>query len=786
MNNNKQSNVIDLQYVIQFFKKNWILLFSCVVFSLFCAYLLNKYGSKVYSVSTSLVINEESNGFAEASAQLLNEFGFISNQKSFANEMIVLKSSPLIKSAIENLDFQISYFEKRLFNKKELYKSTPFIVILDKNYPQAINVDFNIEIIDQNTFKISANSEEVSIYSFVTNSVMQQLSSLKIDQTVKFNKYLFSDYMRFKILLNSSVDIEELKEKKYSFHINTEEYLVKSYLSKLQVLPPDLESTVAEIKLETKNPEKAIDFLNCLTTAYVNTDLNKKKFTSIQTIDYINNQLSVIGDSLKRAEQNLQFFRSQNEVTDISLQSEQFFTELRDLEKQKAVLNINTKYYEYVTSYFSKDKQVDELIAPSAMGIDDPMLNNLIEELIRLNAEKASFIENKQAKSPYLKKINIRIENLRKMISENINYYKETNNIKIHDLEARIDKLNNEIRKLPSTQRQLVGIERKYNVNDAIYTYLLQKRAEAEIAKASYQADSEIVEPASIDGLGPISPKKSLNYIIALVLGFFVPLSIIRILELTRKSFSKVGEAEAAVELPIIGKIYHHNKKCENVVDKYPKTQVAENFRHLYVGLKYFINLDKSKTILISSSIGGEGKSFVALNTAITIANSGNKTLLLAFDLRKTTLSDFLDSYSGNTRPKQIGLTEFLTSQADLDEIIMKTKNKNLDFIFSGTMAPNPGELTASEQVKVLFNNLKAKYDYIILDTSPIGLVSDAYNLIKYSDLSIFLLRLKKTPKAEFETLQQDVISKGVNSCVLLNDVTKKNVNGYGYYEERN
>ncbi len=782
----KKSNnheTLDVNYFIRFAIKHWLVIALCSFVSLAFTYLINKYSVRIYEVSTSVVINEESGGLADASAQLLNEFGFFSNNKSFANELLALKSTPLISETIEKLDFQISYYEHDLLTQRELYKSSPFIIILDKNYQQPISATFYIKIIDNSTCEITMDEENVGIYSFVSKNVVQRVPKLKFEEQVEYDKYIYSDYMKFKILLNSTIDVEELKGKKYSFDINTNGALVRAYKRRLVVTPPDLEATVAQITLRTENPVKAIDFLNTLTETYVNLDLEKKRHTSVRTIEYINDQLKIVGDSLERAEQNLQSFKTRNEVTDISMQSGQFIEEMRVLEGQKAILDVNKEYYSYVKNYFNKNKEFNELIAPSAMGINDPMLNSLIEELIRLNSERVSFIENNQGKSPYLKKINIRIENLRKMVSENIAYYEETNSIKLTDLNSRINRLNNEIRKLPATQRVLVGIERKFNINDAIYTYLLEKRAEAEIAKTSYQPNTEIIEPSTIVGSGPISPKKSLNYIIALFLGVIVPVGFIRLKELTQTTFSSVMEAESQIELPVLCKISTNDKGYENVVERYPQARVSENFRHLNVSLKYFFKDHNCKTILISSSVGGEGKSFVALNSAITFANSGFKTILLAFDLRKNQFSNYLSGYIGNE--KKAGLTEFISQQASIEDVIIHTENKNFDVVLSGEIAPNPNELISSEQTSVLFQSLKKMYDYIIVDTSPIGLISDGYHLINYSDLSVIILRLKISPKSEFKALQQDLINKEIKSCVVLNDISKQKKDGYGYYDDK-
>ncbi|WP_066633200.1 GumC family protein [Labilibacter marinus] len=776
--NMNESNILDVKTLVALIAKNWFLIFCFVGVSVSLAFIYNKYSPKVYEVSTTVVIHEDTKGLGNASAQLLQDIGIMSSTKSLANEMVALKSGPLISRALEKIDFEISYYEHDFFKRKELYKSSPFIVIIDKKFPQPIGEDFYVEILSKDSCRVNAESDEVSIYSFITKDIVQRISQIEFDQHMAYDTYLYSDQMKFKLILNSSVDVSELIGKKYSFRINTTYSLIREYKRRIEVLPPDLESTLAEVKILTATPEKEIDFLNSLTSSYINLELEKKRLSSQKTIQYINTQLNIVGDSLERAEYNLQAFRSRNELTNITMQSNQIIEEMRDLENEEAKLKVSQKYYEYVNEYFEENQEYDELIAPSAMGIDDPMLNNLIEELIRLNSERINFIENNQSKSPYLRKINIRFENLRKMVSENIAYYRQNNLIALEDVSARIEKLSREMKKMPSTQRMLVGIEREFNINDAIYTYLLEKRAEAEIAKASYGADTEVVEPADLQG-GAKSPKKKLNYIIAVFLGLVIPISFLRIEQLLRRTYTSASELDHVVQLPKIGKIYHNNKKVENIVDEYPKSIVVESFRGIRARLRFMLKDEGCKTISINSTISGEGKSFVALNTSFVFASAGYKTIVLRFDLRKE-----VDGLYSNNNGK--GLTEFLSNQVSVEDIIHQTDNKNLDIIFPGSLSPNPAELIASIRTGELFEYLKQKYDYIVVDTPPLGIVSDSYIFMDYIDICMFVVRLKKTPKNEFLEVQNELLRRKVKSCIIYNDVPIKKFDKYGheYYNE--
>jgi capsular exopolysaccharide synthesis family protein len=390
-------------------------------------------------------------------------------------------------------------------------------------------------------------------------------------------------------------------------------------------------------------------------------------------------------------------------------------------------------------------------------------------------------VENNQEKSPYLKKINIRIENLRNMISENITYYKQTNKIALDDLKSRINQLNHEIRKLPKTERELFGIERKFNINDALYTYLLEKRSEAEIAKASYQSDTKIIEPAELVSTKPVSPKKNMNYLMALFMGIGFPLALLRTFYFLNGKVYETTEAKNITRFPLLGRVYHSTKKVENVVENFPNSHLAESFRHIRVNLNYFLNGHGSNIIVVNSSVSGEGKSFVSLNLAETLAISGFKTALVGFDLRKP------KKFKVPNAEFNLGVTTYLSGQATIEDIIAQTHNPNLDILWAGETPPNPSELTASVASAELLGFLRENYDYVIVDAPPVGIVSEAYFLMEQADLTAFIVRIKKTPRRILRNVIEELDNKSVKTCLVLNGVHQKRKAkyGYGYYSEK-
>lgn len=773
-------NAFDLQYLFSLLKKSWLLVAICTIFGIGLAYLYNKIKPPVYLVHAAVLIKPDNAQASQAASQIFQNMGIFTEENNFQNKIQVLKSSPLIREAISNLDFQVSYFMRSGLMNSEQYKTSPFIVVLNQNHPQAIGIMFNIEILDSTSFRISAKGQDVALYSFKSQNVIQNLSTFKLKMTGIFGQDIRSDNYDFKLLLNENFNLGGVNSKKFSFMIYDIFSLVRIYQFSLKVEPVDLQTSVADIKMYSTAPAKTIDFLTSLTEVYLAHDVEEKIHASIKTIEYIDNQLGAITDSLREAENNLQRFRTSNQVMDISVKSGKIYDELQDLQKEKANTMIKFKYYQYINDYFENNKEMSDIIAPSSMGIEDPLLNNLIGELTKLNTERSGLIENNQGKSPYLKQLNIKIENLKNTIAENIKYIINTTEIALQDLETRLNGLNTEINKLPTTERRLLGYERNFNLNDAIYTFLLERRAEAQIAKASYMPGANVIEPPGITG-GPVEPKKKFVYIIGFLLGIVLPLTFMRIRDVLQNRITESTNISDLVGLPILGQIYKNNKKMELVVQSFPKSHMAESFRIVRTGLKYFLQNENSSVLVITSSYGQEGKSFIANNLAASLALTSKKIVLLGFDLRRPKVYERLNINN------EIGLSTYLSNQAEFEDIVQHTNIENLDVITCGPIPPNPSELISSSKTIDLFTILKNKYDFVVVDTPPVGILSDTYVLMDLADLNIYVVRQNQTPKKEFLSIINDLKDKKFkNLCLVVNDLPllKKSKYGYEYYEK--
>ncbi|NJK85306.1 MAG: hypothetical protein HC906_04400 [Bacteroidales bacterium] len=339
-----------------------------------------------------------------------------------------------------------------------------FQFIFDPDVSQPIGLKFKLKVINKDQYKLSASGNDVLFYNYSSSKITDIVDEVDISDIYNFNEEIVIENVRFKIILHDEYDDKFFDKVNYCFFFNSFEDLTDYYKSAIEIEPFDNQSTIAIVTLKGQNIDKCVDFVNALNEGYLQRNKDLQNHIATNTIQYINKQLSGISDSLNVAGKKLQEFRSTNNVMDITLKSGRIYDQLQALETEKAGLVVTSKYYNYINEYFDQNSDYSQLLAPSAMGIEDPTLNNLIRELIVLNAERQNLIDNNQQKSPYLRQLNIKLENLKNTIIENIRYIQKTSDIVISELDKQIADLNTEINKLPKTERNLVGIEREFNV----------------------------------------------------------------------------------------------------------------------------------------------------------------------------------------------------------------------------------------------------------------------------------------------------------------------------------
>lgn len=770
------------------FRKVYLVL---IVVFLIGAFLKNKFSTVVYRNATTLFMNQDDRTRAMNSTNdMFQSFGLFSVKGNIENELEIIKSFALVKKVITETNLKISYFSHPVSPLSDMLKNTPFIkktelygnspieVVIDPSVPQAVNLPFFVTFLNETEFTIETQGEEIPLFNYIDDQVVSLTPAIQFKQRFRFGDEIKTRYFNFRIHKTNNFTKEYTADKRLFFVMHDVNRLAIQYQNALKTETTSERSTLIKVSLTGTNRQRITDFLNNLTDVYLGKSLEKKNKTALSTIDFIDSQISNIADSLSYAETALKNFRTSEGVMDLSFQGQQIFEQLSRLENEKAALEIQKKYYEYLNNYLEESQDLSSIMAPSAMNVVDPILNNLVTQLITLGTERAAMLRNSpNQQNLFLPENNIRIENLKKTIQETVHNTLNTLNISLNEINYRMSRASRQISQMPKTELQLRGVERKFDLNEAIYNFLLQKRAEAQIARASSLPDYEIVDSAVLATSRVVAPKKMLSYIISVFLALFLPTGFIMAKDFLNNKIIDPEEIELMTDFPILGNIYHNFHRSRLVVHEHPNSSVTESFRAVRTNFQFFSEGGKRQVLLITSATSGEGKSFCSLNLASAFALNGHRTVLMEFDLRRPKIHQQFNSSN------IIGISSYLIDKAIIDDIILPTQIDNLDLISAGPAAPNPAELINSERTSELIDKLKEMYDYIIIDSAPSGILAETLLLMKHADLNIFVVRMdysiKDTLVNAISTLEKNNFS---NVTMLLNDINaKRDAYKYGY-----
>jgi capsular exopolysaccharide synthesis family protein len=752
----QQNEAIDLRKIYYLIQSNWYYFLIALVVILLLAYLYTTLAIPTYRVSTTILIDEEKKGRLMGDNQLLEGFRLGSGTKNLDNQIMVLTSRTLIGKTLNDLDFDIEYYYREPFNKIALYPDHP--ITIESVTPDSLpsDIEFTFKYLDENKFRLTAESPVLGNFN------IQAL----------FGEIIKTPGGRFRIQLSQKIIPNEYIDGKIQFIIHSRKILEERYHKNLKVDVVSKLGTIVKVSLEGTNTEMDIKFLDKLTEIFLSNSLDKKNEEAVRTIQFIDDQLIGISDSLVITENKLQQFRSKNRVTNLSAQGQVIITQAMSLENEKARIEIEANYYNYLAEYLSKDNVGEVPIAPATIGITDPGLTKLVADLADLQGQLYS--KSLGEKNPLQTQLAQKVRNTKEALKETLNGVRRANNMARNENQAQIRTINAQATALPGTERQLLGIERKFKLNDELYTFLLEKRSIAQIQKASNLPDNEVIDPAVSDA-HPVSPKKLLIYVLAILAGFGLPLLWIWFFDAFNNTLKDDEDLKKITDIPIAGYIPHCLLKKNTAVFEKPDSYLSDAFRSVRSKMKYFTKENKTPVILITSSMRDEGKTFVAINLASVYSLMGKKTVLIDFDLRRPKINN--NFAIGNTQ----GVSTWLTGEDQLENIIKKTSYENLFIIPAGPVPQNPSELMAIEKTDELIRLLREKYDCIIIDSSPIGTVSDTGHLASLADTCILILRRNITLKYLLENTISDIKISDIKSlCLVINDLGSGDKR-YGY-----
>lgn len=743
---------INWRKYIFLFLTNWYWFLITIFVSVSIAYVKNRYTLPSYTVTATLLIENE-----EEIGDIISEIRSVRRSRrriDMANEMAKLRAFSLHRRTVDSLGWNIFWIgHGRVAMKRPLYKYPPYSIEIDSlSQSWYLNQTFFVDGLDDQSLKLYNNNG--------------------IDTIINTDQWIYLDGWTFRFTRNSGTS----GYASYSFIIYNPNTLAKQYLSKVNIASDENQGTV--IKISSAGPlfDKESDYINSLSKNYIYSGLERKRLIAENTLEFVNDQLSVIRDSLRKIERQLLAFRLNTTVIDLSREGQQAYDKLQTFYIQKTELKLKSNYYDYLKEYIESKRDPQAIISPILLDAKDQMLINQVNSLQMLYEERELLSFSASVENPSLAQLNSRIQNSRDKILEIVDGLIYNNKLAWRQIDIEEEHIEDQLLQLPVSEQELLNYQRKYEVINQFYKFLLEKRAEAGIQKASTVSAVRILDEASTYTISTTGTKQSLLYLIALVLGLVAPMGIIFFVDYFDNRIKDQNDVEDNTQLPILGVVSHNITKNQIPVYEKPGSAFSESFRHIRTNLQYYLREPEKKVIMISSTISGEGKTFIAMNLATILAMNNKKVLICGFDLRRPSIHKIFNINNN------AGISTYFAGKSSLEEIIHNTNIDGLDAMIAGPTPPNPAELLETDQMKHLMENVSEIYDYIVIDTPPIALVTDALLISKYSHANIFIIRQNFTPKGILELINKLELQQIKGVSLIINDIMESKAFGYRYY----
>jgi len=748
----KETDIIEL--ISSKFLPYWPLYVILVFLSLGSAFVYLRYVTPIYQASAKLIIKDESKGGGSEDSYINASLNLIDSKKNIENEMEVLKSRALMEKVVKSLYLTAPVTQEGKVKEGDAYAISPVM----------------IEVKDIESAK------EVKKVGF---SYDRKGRTVVLSGKYRYpmNEYVKTPYGVLKFIPNKhNPNATTVNKKPLYFSIDDFESTVLNYMAGLSITP-NKQSAIVDIVYRDPIPQRAVDIINHLISIYDEVSISEKNQLARNTLAFVESQLNQVSAELDSIEKNVQQFKSGSNAVDIGAQGTKYLENVSENDQKLGDINLQLSILDEVDKYL-KSNQNGQLLAPSTLGLKDPSLSSLFTQLQTAEIEYERLQKTVGKNNPSLITIAAQINKLRPAITENIQSQRRTLEATKSSLLSTNSGYNSMLSSVPKKEKQLLEISREQLTKKDQYLFLLQKKQEAEMSVASVVSNSRLVDNA-IASRFPVSPKKSMIYIIALAVGFGLAFGFIFLKDMMTSKIKYRREIEKYTTVPIIGEIGFEKTKNPLVVVKGERSFIAEEFRKLRIALN-FIGIDSShRKLLLTSSISGEGKSFIAANLAASVSLVGKRIVLVDLDLNQPTLSEILDV------DYEFGVSDYLSGEKQPEEIINKLEShENLYFISSGPLVDNPSELLANGRVKELISYLDNNFDMVIVDTSPAVLVTDAYILSGLCDATIYVVRHDYTPKEIVEGLDENSqVTPLKNPAIVFNGLKKRGVlkNKYGY-----
>lgn len=774
---NDATSTFDFKSFLGKLLRYWPLFLISLAIAFSIAYYINVRKLPIYQMSNMISIKDDQNPFFTSNTSLTFNWGGTTDKVNTA--LITLKSRSHTEKVVEELQFYVNYEKQGEYQLVDAFKQTPFFVEIDTTQKQILNKKLTIVFKDSTSFEMKASfaggNEPMQNYMTKERSV-QYIETSEFSQEFKIGQKINLPFFKGTFLPNP--EITPVPGKEFFVSLSDFNGVVRRYLS-VSIRPESKGSSVLILQLTGKNKARIVDYLNASVAVLSEDMLNRKNLFATKTIKFIDSSLATKSKELVGVENELNSFRNKNAIFDLEAEGEEIKEKLSALDLRSESANRELNYYNVLEDYLYNRSDYANVPAPTVAGISEASIIAGVGRIVALAEERKRLQYSFKEGAPVFADVDRRINAVKSVLLENIRSSKSIKQQELTSLNNEMARYEGQIRSLPKEQQELLKIERRYTLSQGTYDIFLSKRGEAGLVKAANVSDVLVIDPAKDTGGGQVGPNTKLNYVMAAFFGFLIPFmfAFLRVFFDTRvQSIKDVRRLSKIPILGTIGKSFIDGNLA--VVDK-PKSSIAEAFRALRSSLQFIYKkqgLEGAKTVLVTSSVSGEGKTFTSINIASVFALSEKKTVLLGLDLRKPKIFGDFDI------DNKVGVVNYLINDLELPDIIQKTQVPFLDVITSGPIPPNPSELLMGERMEELISELKKQYDYIILDSPPLGLVTDSLELVKYADATIYMVRQNYTRRAMFNMINDKYKTGEVkNISFVLNFYEEKGRYGYGY-----
>lgn len=752
----------------------WFLISLAICF--FIAYQVNIRKEKIYGLETLISVKEESNPLFTSNTSLTFNWGGVSDEVQTITT--TLQSRSHNELVVEKLQYYIDYLVQGEYNLIDAYGAVPFELELDKKKGQLTGALISITFVSESVYELKITFENSSVplihYADASRSTTNVVVG-EFKKRFKVGQEVALPFLNWRLKIKDNPGF--YKGNEYFVRFNDFDGTVSNYKG-IGVRADDKGGSVLTLSMQGTNKARLVDYLNATVKMLIKRQLDSKNQFATNTIAFIDSTLVSMESQLKETGNELKSFRKDKNIIDVEDGGVKFSDRILKYDVEKDEITRKIAYYNSLRSYLKSSVDYSKLPAPSVAGIEDPNIVVNVSKLIALSTQRSEMAYAVKSEKIF-KDFDNQMLAVKNVLLENIVTAKQSLQYDLATVNSKIGASESVIKQLPEDQQELIKIKRKYDLSDNIYTTFLQKRSEADIVKAANLSDIHFIDPAKDVGGGLIGPKTSVNYVLALFLGILIPLIVVLIIFFVNNSIQNTDELSNLTKIPLIGVIGVNRDKTELAVYNKPKSALSESFRAIRSSLQFLYkkqNVEGAKTLMITSSVSGEGKTFCSINIATVFALSEKKTVIVGLDLRKPKL--FEEFNLNNDK----GVVNYLINESSVEEITNATEIPFLDVILSGPIPPNPAELIISERLGDLMRELKQKYDYIILDTPPVGLVSDALELDQYCDVTLYIVR-QNFSKKDMITLLNNRVKRGElkNTSIVLNGFENKAKYGTGY-----